>query len=95
MNPYEIRKILGKPVAVIASSGRIMFESGYENGSDFDSSLVSSERIVFGADTKTVRSLTLVVIDHVLTASVNTFIVLNIRLIYHMLLSIIYHRTVT
>jgi hypothetical protein len=36
MNPYETREILAKPVAVIASCGRTMFDSGYENCPEFD-----------------------------------------------------------
>ena len=35
INPYEIRKILAKPVAVIVSSGWTMFGSGYENCPEF------------------------------------------------------------
>jgi hypothetical protein len=36
MNPYETMNILEKPVAVIASSGRTIFDSGYENCPKFD-----------------------------------------------------------
>jgi hypothetical protein len=36
INPYEIRKMLAKPVAVIVSSGWTMFGSGYENCPEFE-----------------------------------------------------------